>query len=135
MELGHYYGQCSELCGVNHGFMPIEIYCVDMVGFAIYKAALAAKIVTKDIIETPVDYLALHMLQKKTLKAIKLLDDLTIFLLNELKEKNKYELHGINSTIDMNSDEIKNNLPIISYEKYLSLLNSTTPLLGGSQTK
>jgi cytochrome c oxidase subunit 2 len=24
-RLGVYYGQCSELCGVNHGFMPIEI--------------------------------------------------------------------------------------------------------------
>jgi heme/copper-type cytochrome/quinol oxidase subunit 2 len=22
---GKYYGQCSELCGVNHGFMPIEV--------------------------------------------------------------------------------------------------------------
>lgn len=57
MELGHYYGQCSELCGVNHGFMPIEIYCVDMVGFAIYKAALASKIVTKDITSTEIDLL------------------------------------------------------------------------------
>jgi cytochrome c oxidase subunit 2 len=46
---GVFHGQCSELCGVNHGFMPIEIYCVDMVGFAIYKAALASKIVTKDV--------------------------------------------------------------------------------------
>ena len=55
MELGHYYGQCSELCGVNHGFMPIEIYCVDMVGFSIYKAALASKIVTKDIESTQID--------------------------------------------------------------------------------
>jgi len=25
---GTYYGQCSELCGVNHGFMPIEIEAV-----------------------------------------------------------------------------------------------------------
>jgi len=55
MELGHYYGQCSELCGVNHGFMPIEIYCVDMVGFSIYKAALASKIVTKDITSAQID--------------------------------------------------------------------------------
>lgn len=55
MELGHYYGQCSELCGVNHGFMPIEIYCVDMVGFSIYKAALASKIVTKDIDASQID--------------------------------------------------------------------------------
>jgi len=22
---GIYYGQCSEICGVNHGFMPIGI--------------------------------------------------------------------------------------------------------------
>ena len=25
---GTYYGQCSELCGVNHGFMPIQIEAV-----------------------------------------------------------------------------------------------------------
>jgi cytochrome c oxidase subunit 2 len=25
---GIYYGQCSELCGVGHGFMPIEIHAV-----------------------------------------------------------------------------------------------------------
>ena len=24
-EPGIYYGQCSELCGVNHGFMPITV--------------------------------------------------------------------------------------------------------------
>jgi len=26
---GTYYGQCSELCGVNHGFMPIVVKAVD----------------------------------------------------------------------------------------------------------
>lgn len=26
---GTYYGQCSELCGVNHGFMPIMIRAVE----------------------------------------------------------------------------------------------------------
>jgi len=25
---GVYYGQCSELCGANHGFMPISVYAV-----------------------------------------------------------------------------------------------------------
>lgn len=30
---GLYYGQCSEICGVNHGFMPIGIYSYD-IGFA-----------------------------------------------------------------------------------------------------
>jgi cytochrome c oxidase subunit 2 len=23
--MGTFYGQCSELCGVNHGFMPIVV--------------------------------------------------------------------------------------------------------------
>ncbi|MBL27317.1 MAG: cytochrome c oxidase subunit II [Rhodospirillaceae bacterium] len=27
-EPGVYFGQCSELCGVNHGFMPIEVHAV-----------------------------------------------------------------------------------------------------------
>jgi cytochrome c oxidase subunit II len=27
-QLGVYYGQCSEICGVNHGFMPIAIEVV-----------------------------------------------------------------------------------------------------------
>ncbi len=31
---GTYYGQCSELCGVNHGFMPIEIKAVSKAAFA-----------------------------------------------------------------------------------------------------
>ena len=31
---GHYYGQCSELCGVGHAFMPISIKSLDIVGYA-----------------------------------------------------------------------------------------------------
>ena len=31
---GVYYGQCSELCGVNHGFMPIAIEAVSKEAFA-----------------------------------------------------------------------------------------------------
>jgi len=31
---GKYYGQCSELCGVNHGFMPIEIHAVSKDAYA-----------------------------------------------------------------------------------------------------
>lgn len=27
-RLGVYYGQCSELCGVNHSFMPIAVEAV-----------------------------------------------------------------------------------------------------------
>jgi len=31
---GVYYGQCSELCGVNHGFMPIAVEVVSKEAFA-----------------------------------------------------------------------------------------------------
>ncbi len=31
---GTYYGQCSELCGVNHGFMPIMVKAVSKEAFA-----------------------------------------------------------------------------------------------------
>ncbi len=30
---GVYYGQCSELCGVDHGFMPIAIEAVSKEAF------------------------------------------------------------------------------------------------------
>jgi len=33
-EPGVYYGQCSELCGVNHGFMPIAVEIVTEEQFA-----------------------------------------------------------------------------------------------------
>ena len=31
---GLYHGQCSELCGVNHGFMPIQVQAVSKEAFA-----------------------------------------------------------------------------------------------------
>jgi cytochrome c oxidase subunit 2 len=36
---GTFYGQCSELCGVNHGFMPIEVKAVSKDEFAKWVAA------------------------------------------------------------------------------------------------
>lgn len=30
---GVMYGQCSELCGVNHSFMPIVVEVVSMIDF------------------------------------------------------------------------------------------------------
>jgi heme/copper-type cytochrome/quinol oxidase subunit 2 len=30
---GIYYGQCSEICGIQHGFMPIVIEGVDTTTF------------------------------------------------------------------------------------------------------
>jgi cytochrome c oxidase subunit 2 len=38
-KIGTYYGECSELCGANHAFMPIE---VKVVGEAEYEAWLKA---------------------------------------------------------------------------------------------
>ncbi len=31
-----YFGQCSELCGILHGFMPISIKGVDLIAYATY---------------------------------------------------------------------------------------------------
>lgn len=36
---GVYYGQCNELCGVQHAFMPIEVDVVDQVKFKSWLAA------------------------------------------------------------------------------------------------
>ena len=36
-----YYGQCSEICGVNHGFIPI---CVEAVSLEDYVAWVAARL-------------------------------------------------------------------------------------------
>jgi len=36
---GVYYGQCSELCGVNHGFMPIVVEAVSKAQFQKWVAA------------------------------------------------------------------------------------------------
>ena len=35
-EKGVYYGQCSELCGVNHGFMPIALQVVSKEDFTLW---------------------------------------------------------------------------------------------------
>jgi cytochrome c oxidase subunit 2 len=34
--VGTYYGQCSELCGVNHGFMPIAVKAVSKEEFKVW---------------------------------------------------------------------------------------------------
>jgi cytochrome c oxidase subunit 2 len=40
---GTYYGQCSELCGVNHGFMPIAVDVVSAAEFAAWVAQAQAR--------------------------------------------------------------------------------------------
>ncbi len=39
IKTGTFYGQCSELCGVNHGFMPIAIDVVSKADFAKWVAS------------------------------------------------------------------------------------------------
>jgi cytochrome c oxidase subunit 2 len=43
-KAGIYYGQCSELCGVNHAFMPIEIDVVDPAKFNAWVGAHGGKL-------------------------------------------------------------------------------------------
>ena len=31
---GVFYGQCSEICGVNHGFMPIVVQGVSLENYS-----------------------------------------------------------------------------------------------------
>ena len=40
---GSYYGQCSELCGLNHAFMPINVRVVSEADFAEWSGAMKAK--------------------------------------------------------------------------------------------
>ncbi len=40
---GAFYGQCSELCGLNHAFMPITVRVVNESVFAEWSAAMKAK--------------------------------------------------------------------------------------------
>lgn len=40
---GKYYGQCSEICGINHAFMPIEIHAVSKEEFAAWVAQAKVK--------------------------------------------------------------------------------------------
>jgi cytochrome c oxidase subunit II len=44
---GVYYGQCSELCGVNHGFMPIALEVVSKEDFDKWVVSAKAKFASK----------------------------------------------------------------------------------------
>ncbi|MBI1406302.1 MAG: cytochrome c oxidase subunit II [Caulobacter sp.] len=41
-RVGTFYGQCSELCGINHAFMPIEIKVVSQADFDAWVASKKA---------------------------------------------------------------------------------------------
>ncbi|MGI9169683.1 MAG: cytochrome c oxidase subunit II, partial [Caulobacteraceae bacterium] len=43
---GVFYGQCSQLCGIDHAFMPIEVHVVSQPQFDAWVASKAPKPVT-----------------------------------------------------------------------------------------
>lgn len=46
--IGTYYGQCSELCGINHGFMPIAVNIVSKQDFQRWVAEAKQKFASAD---------------------------------------------------------------------------------------
>jgi len=49
-KVGHFYGQCSELCGVGHGFMPIH---VEIVSFPEYLSWIAVSYMNDKSLKSP----------------------------------------------------------------------------------
>ncbi len=45
---GTYYGQCSELCGINHGFMPIAVKAVSKEEFRVWAEEARKKFAAAD---------------------------------------------------------------------------------------
>jgi cytochrome c oxidase subunit 2 len=48
---GDYYGMCSELCGVNHGFMPIHVKAVSKAEFAKWVAEAKEEFASADTVK------------------------------------------------------------------------------------
>lgn len=51
---GTYYGQCSELCGVNHGFMPIVVEAVSKDAFQAWVAKAKQEFAASDDTPLPI---------------------------------------------------------------------------------
>jgi len=47
-KIGTFYGECSELCGANHAFMPIEVKVVSDADYAAWLAASKKKFAALD---------------------------------------------------------------------------------------
>jgi len=45
---GVYYGQCSELCGMNHAFMPVEVHAVPRAEFDAWVTANGGSLATAE---------------------------------------------------------------------------------------
>ena len=47
-KVGTYYGQCSELCGIKHAFMPIEVKVVSEEDYQIWLSEAKIKFAKDD---------------------------------------------------------------------------------------
>jgi cytochrome c oxidase subunit II len=45
---GIYYGQCNQICGINHGYMPIEVHVVNDAAYAAWLAQAKTKFALND---------------------------------------------------------------------------------------
>jgi cytochrome c oxidase subunit II len=45
---GIYYGQCNQICGINHGYMPIELHVVSAADYATWMLAAKTKFALND---------------------------------------------------------------------------------------
>ena len=57
-KVGTYYGQCSELCGIQHAFMPITVRVVTDEEYAIWLAEAKMKFANEPITENEYKKLA-----------------------------------------------------------------------------
>ena len=57
-KVGTYYGQCSELCGIQHAFMPITVRVVTDAEYAIWLAEAKMKFANEPITENEYKKLA-----------------------------------------------------------------------------
>jgi cytochrome c oxidase subunit 2 len=48
-NIGVFYGQCSELCGARHAYMPIELHVVSAADYAAWLAASKKKFAALDV--------------------------------------------------------------------------------------
>jgi cytochrome c oxidase subunit II len=47
-KTGVYYGQCNQICGINHGYMPIEVHVVSDADYAAWLATAKTKFALND---------------------------------------------------------------------------------------
>ncbi len=53
---GVYYGQCSEICGKDHAFMPIEVHAVPKAEFEAWVERAKEEFASNAVDESPVEF-------------------------------------------------------------------------------